>query len=807
MQLTTNPPPESHDASVQHVERLLSAVNRLRAERDGLRRDVQFLQTESRFTIESLETRLAHAQLAPQAEVSAAPLENIQRLSSARDCVHHVSLAASAFAAVVSHQDDQLILTNQSLLTVENSRTHLIDQLSAMQEMTDKLRAKKDDVEALLSVTASALELAEREKDEGNERLQTKERAWRDELGQYKGDMEHLSLEVKRITKNLEVVEGERDSFKVQIANLMSELQGVRDELASAENRYTALQFHQLSSMSNHEATRTLRQQIQDLESRVVRRTEQIGMHQHDIRRLETNLKLQEERIVEMTVDLETLAAEKHAMVGDCADAREARDYTLSRVDQLEVEMERLEARGENQEMPTAILVELIFTAMNRARFASEKAHATMIFAQSQQQKVEQIRLESACQGKQQSSVIQDLNTQLSAREMELRQCIVSVAVCKGDYDRATRALALIRQQRDRLLSEVERLSSTASRQAAAFSTEFIHLQSVNEEQAYRLSNLSDVHEDLQRSRNVVIQKEDECRAIRLELSEVEARLSLLGQENEALLQARAKDDSQAQSEQHEIHNLLKEKYDEVRTRLSDAKEQHDSLQRVYEEEALRHSHVLSGLNERIAAIPLELERLQGVEVELEALKEKHSSQLHDLQSQMDTKTNEAAILEAEKAKLEQLHQDAVDALHRAQTESQEGSRTSYAIQQQLEEKIKNLEGTIAVQAGELEQATGQIEAISQQFAMETGARLQAAGLESRTIEGLKQELEEAAQILEALRRDAAVAQDELASTHSAMKNLRDEKQQLQEEITALEATNQRSASLHRHLETQIRDG
>src|ERR1700735_3572466 len=44
---------------VTYIERLLAAIDRLRGERDSLRCDVQFLESESRFTIEALEAKLS----------------------------------------------------------------------------------------------------------------------------------------------------------------------------------------------------------------------------------------------------------------------------------------------------------------------------------------------------------------------------------------------------------------------------------------------------------------------------------------------------------------------------------------------------------------------------------------------------------------------------------------------------------------------------------------------------------------------------------------------------------------------------
>ena len=58
--------------------------------------------------------------------------------------------------------------------------------------------------------------------------------------------------------------------------------QDVQGGLNNVEGHYTTLQSHQLSNMDS-EATRNLREQIEELEDRVMRRTEQIGIHQHAV--------------------------------------------------------------------------------------------------------------------------------------------------------------------------------------------------------------------------------------------------------------------------------------------------------------------------------------------------------------------------------------------------------------------------------------------------------------------------------------------------------------------------------------------
>jgi len=69
------------EIDVLHVAKLLNAIERLREERDGLSRDLQFLETEHKFTVEALEKRSVS---------SALPLDHNQTESNGG--VHRIAL-------------------------------------------------------------------------------------------------------------------------------------------------------------------------------------------------------------------------------------------------------------------------------------------------------------------------------------------------------------------------------------------------------------------------------------------------------------------------------------------------------------------------------------------------------------------------------------------------------------------------------------------------------------------------------------------------------------------------------------------
>ena len=166
----------------------------------------------------------------------------------------------------------------------------------------------------------------------------------RGERDSLRRDVEFLEFESRFTIEALEAKLSASISTANETTVTTISQQNVQEELNN-----TTLQSHQPSNTEYSEATRNLREQIEELENRVMRRTEQIGIHQHDIKRLETNLRLQEERLSEMTTELEMMAAQKDAMVEDCAAAREARDDALIRVERLEEELESSDGRNDKR--------------------------------------------------------------------------------------------------------------------------------------------------------------------------------------------------------------------------------------------------------------------------------------------------------------------------------------------------------------------------------------------------------------------------------------------------------------------------
>lgn len=347
------------------------AVDRLRVERDGLRRDLLFLESESRFTIEALERKLASSSVSVYSDTDST-VKTLDQMKHEMDELHaQLKEATEDYRTKLNSKNDEICRLGRCLegLAVTFSRMASLKHLSFASGAPETQEFMKL-LEEKYEVTVLCLEAMTSQRDDLLVQLQGKEVEGEKEIRLAQHDIDELKNAVVELNAHIDHIESERDSLSLQVTNLTSDLENAQDQLANAESRYTNLQFHQLSNMTSNEATRTLREHIEELEARVMRRTEQIGIHQHDIRRLETNLRLQEERLSELMAELEMMAAQKDAMVEDCADAREARDEALTRVEALE---EELEASSDNERLVTDLIAVVVDTA-SRARKAVQDA-------------------------------------------------------------------------------------------------------------------------------------------------------------------------------------------------------------------------------------------------------------------------------------------------------------------------------------------------------------------------------------------------------------------------------------------------
>ncbi|KAJ6621079.1 hypothetical protein B0H10DRAFT_2018578 [Mycena sp. CBHHK59/15] len=675
-------------ASVEaDIERLLGAIERLRGERDDLRRDVHFLQSEAKFTEEASVGANENAQSAMPDPQLRADMDVLQQrlaevtvheqamLRENNEEIRRLGLAAMASAVVIEHLRSQAGAATEQLFNA----AHRLKSLDAALELADQ---------NLVEMT--------KQRDEVLSQLALKEREWMQETEHLKlahqdtqDNLQQLEVQLNDMSKSLEQAESERDSLTLQVTNLLNDLAAAQHELTEAETRYSSLQFHQLSSMSSNEATHALREQIEEMEMRVMRRTEQIGIHQHDIRRLETNLKLQEERLSEMTTEMELILAQKDAMVEDCADAREARDAAIARVEGLEVETETLEARLEDSEIALCTLVGVVVQTAGRSRDAlrvlSDRAN----------------RAECVASELQSAPPDPVVAAELSAREVRI-----------SELDKKQQDLQL-------LISNME-----ASHQA--------EIQQLNEQLAEKdhLASSNDLESEL-------------------------ARLKVKHVEEMGSLQGRLVEATSVLDEAHTRYEAAEANYLHATADSTRSKQELETVTRDAAAEA------------------------EGLRAEIARIQAEHDSLRDELRA--------VALQEREDA-----HNHVVDEL----VQSREASETHV---RQLEDRIAQLHSELEEQVAQYESRTKDAEELQHQS--NEKRKDHAAALEDVT-----RRYEHAESMLARQKQDLMVVVLDLRQAREEAEASEEERIALQEEITALRAEIQRSLSLHRYLDNQVKE-
>ncbi|CAA7264831.1 unnamed protein product [Cyclocybe aegerita] len=765
------PPPQVPDVdTVDHVERLLAAIDRLRAERDSLRRDVQFLESESKFAIEALEARLS-ASSSTASEQTAA---TIGQLKAEMDEMHAQIVTATESNSAALHRKDVEIrrlgiqlqglaialahidLQRTTTLPIQSSGSDIFSQATSQESI-----AGMEELQKRYGVTVVCLEAITSQRDDLLKQLQVKDSQWEQELESLRTDaqqqleearqqLDEVMRQLSELNAHLEDVESDRDSLHLQVTNLIVDLQQAQDELTNAESRYTNLQFHQLSNMTSHEATRTLREHIEELEGRVMRRTEQIGLHQHDIRRLETNLKLQEERLTEMTADLETITAQKDAMVEDCADAREARDEALARIETLEDE---LEANGDNAALVTTMISVVADTVLH-ARDSIRRNRQDLVRAR---QEVSSLRQERST-----------LQEELQSNSVSLAELDAVRGTLSDSQNEATELSILARRFQE---------------EKAALESQLAELQKQDHESIIRdlglqKKTLETRLQELEQSGTVHQDAENELVQIKLEHAEAMGAVQKLLVEAEGALE-------------------------ELETRYKSSEENyHRALDGA--------NSTIRGLEEQLETAKKNLLVLRELHDESDALSKDHDKKIHELRVQLEKTSHD---LESARQSRDALQEDNarllenLDHIRREQDALLDDVRgKGHVIQQELEKKVVSLQGRFEENARLLDISKEEAARLAQRLQEEVEGRAHDQKKYSKEVSAAVERSKATDDSRSQLEEELAIIQDKLQRAQVDLETTEEDKIALQQEITTLEAEVQKSKSLQRYLEGQVKD-
>jgi len=790
------------------VERLLATIDRLRSERDDIKGHLEFSQVEHKFSVQAFEHRILALssatepdrsfevsnleqeirQLREEANVALAKVEDSQ-LEARRS-----QLAASAFSVVVDHiransecitaQYGASLRTNEELLSDASRRASVAEsQLSEAAKRYDQAEHNRQ----LLSSRVEELEgVIQRLFQEASDSKDA-HRQLNDELEAAKGAVDHLR-------KVIQEVETERDSLNLRIAHLEDDLSTARTEQEDLQSRYQTLQSQQLSAMSSSQASKALRQQIEELEGRVKRRTEQIGLHQHDIRRLETNLRLHEDRIAEMTADIETLTNQKEAMVEDCAEAREARDHAIQRVEILEEQVESFEEKmlgaereRDERDVEVATLVKVMVQAISDKRDVTLRLKSLLHSNSEQHRDVQgqlhhaQEHIHSLAQQIRELESVIASNTQdtmdidedpVTAVTGDLRQVTVALALSQTAYRKAVGSLSFIKSQH----ASAEGRVSSLQQELQAFRD-----HRSTEEDASRTQLQSHITE-LESAIHALEQNLQEAKSHQEQTSYqfANAQEQLRGHAERAEEQTRHITDlqveigrlSEGQSDQaHELQQQL----EKARSELAEAVRVRDEVDAECEKLKVEVGTTKKEVKAQLGEVQ-ELSTVRAsLEKELSMVRSAHEEELSHLREELSKASAAAEKASAEQDAITKNHQIAIEKLT--------------CVKSGLEEKLTDAETRLTT--------------LQRQFDEKSQAWTQS---EEKLQDELRFTIERSHKTETDLHRTIRTLEGNLEKSSSALVAVNDEKNTMEAEMTNLEAEIQRYRTLSQYLEKQVKE-
>ncbi|KAJ7597437.1 hypothetical protein C8J56DRAFT_319481 [Mycena floridula] len=764
---------ESSTDSVVHIERLLTAIQRLRNERDNLVRDVQFLESEHRFTVEALEAKVSKS--AEHDEATATATVDIQtqplhsQLEAANKTIDNYRAQSQGLAR-------RFLASAVIIQRLESSVQSVPDESAAENPQHLLLAEKLNAAETKLGITIQCLEEATDERNNLMSRLDLLERDGAEELEEVKLAYRELQDVVKTLedrladaSKSFEEVESERNSLSLQLTNLTNELSTANRELEDAEGRYSTLQFHQLSHMTSTEATRTLRNQLEEMELRVARRTEQIGIHQHDIRRMETNLRLQEERLTEMTAEMETLAAQKAAMVEDCADAREARDDALTRMENMELDVEVMEGRLQETEAALQAMVQALLETVVESKQGMRDSNADTLRLTSQLDELT-VRYEETCQLLQNRVAdVDELRARLEAAGSDARHVAVALAVSQLDLKGNIASSQAVDSVRLDLEKQLVVLQSHLDIQCAETQSMMTQLNNLRSESAKSTTGLET---RLEEREHFITELEAQHQSI---VDSLQHRLNQSADGEELV---------KLQMQHIEEIGRYKSLQEEALMTADESKARYASLETDYQQ-------ILSESSQ----LKLTLEAHGRSEIDQAQIREEQAKEIVKLRTETERLDGEC---QAARKSLQELE----DARLKTATDHAEALQQQLSRIQHLDDMVTELESELRNEHQQSEGLVHEVDGLREQLQLEVDERARA---EAQS-EELKSLLARGNSTESQLNEDLSILRAQLDQANGELDLLQEEKTTLQQNVTALEAEYQRSVSLTRYLERQVKD-
>jgi len=500
------------------IASLFVTLQRIREERDTLRGSVEFLSFELRAKESAIEQRLESQRMTSQlllqsAEEDVSQLrrdlsfcearllqsqeESLHSLERCNTRLYHAQTMATATLVALQHANAQREVEDQRwiadivqlefMLEEERQTSRGAQTLKQDLEQRDRTVAEVNNLYAEATRTAreTARELRE----------------WQAQFSELDETRNKLEGELEEERTRFRDLERNCSAQTLAYQRLEETHQTLREELYEARMEVDQLRNDHMTDLANAspDAQSVLQGHIEELEARIVRRNEQIGTQQNDIRRLDMNLCIAENAVEEMRLELGELRAQNISLEEDAATVRQERnraekelDLARGELDALRVTMSKqddvLRQNDEGREQEITILVEVISTHNLQVRKITrdlQKAHGEISKLQHlleqrsvhqysaaaeghllEMEKLRQIVTEISALHEQDTGMLADYSRQIEQLKQSLQEAtergdVLAQQLCRTGQlarDEVAAQIRTLEDQVDTLSAEVEGL-------------------------------------------------------------------------------------------------------------------------------------------------------------------------------------------------------------------------------------------------------------------------------------------------------------------------------------------------------------
>ncbi|KAG5351698.1 hypothetical protein C0989_005211 [Termitomyces sp. Mn162] len=790
------------------IERLLAATTRLRnerdtliADRDDLRARLDFLQTESKFELEALNAKLTSASTSGSIQNLPDDTVNFHAEIDSLNALHRASIseknleirrlgfAVTSCGVVVQHFKSEAETLALCAFNASSSRDEALEKLAETRTEMGELLHRLQQTELNMELNMDFLKENSHKVEELRAQLEAKD----SELEQTVVIIKSAEEAQEFYKKQYDDAESQRSSLALEITNLNNELSVAKEELKATESRYIELQSHQFDSMSKTGRMRVLQNELMEERARVGRRDDHINMLQNDIKRMETTLLLQEDRLSEMTTEIDAMTAEKDAMVDDCADAREARDNALMSLEEMEMAMETQAHEGDRTvEALVEVLIQTVGDARDRLRVERDQVNlANEALARLREDGVAMMttREVKAAEEARQSTIA------LAVSQVGLDRALGHIRTLIAEKDQLHREVVAQRNDMDRdlqdnqtLAQQLKVLQAQAAAAALGYSEQTSELQRRIEDLEQTLSSTKARHDatvaELVQSKEQLSATLQETQRSLAENNSNEEMSRLQEQYVAQLAEARIhiSESERALEELHASHAMTT---DELQQALEDAKSLREQLDLGVAQslqDVAAHQDVTNQKEE-------EMSRLRADVTSAQSKQEAAETALEELKNSFNSLTTELNSIKAQ-------HEESL-------TQSAEEHAS---IQRDLQGKVGDLQTRLEERSRELDNAVQERLQANCKFEEEVSNRRMDRERHQKELEVAHSQRKDAESALAQLQEEIESTRTRLEQSTEQIGLLQDEKLSLQEEITTLGAEVQKSNSLKRYLESQVKE-